>query len=985
MAGPETVYAIHSFDAENDDEISFSIGEPVVVLQRDEGYGDGWWHGRNLQGQIGLFPMNYTEKNPSKPLHEKTFSPHLPTPSTSTSTSTSTKQSTESPALHSTSSISSQPNISTGRAQPSISSHVSLRNTQKMFRNALAHSDLVGVSPEDWSVKQVGVWLEAMQFGNVAEIFKAQEISGDILLELTVESLKELDINTFGKRFKIHSAIHALREERDRLETPPRAHIKDGQQHYSYTKSISMSSPPIPYTDTRKHSPQLSSKIPMSGMNGKDTDSISTLSDNDYRYRGDRQESLLSLHSSSDQRLTRDYLNENTRGWINATTSLSPPPLPVAAGNSNCNGNGSNTTATIPATPTTPTTITTTANNNNTTTTTASSADIRRHPPITLSLSALPSPPPPPSSSPPLPPSLYSHMSLQSFPVQRKPRSDSMGAGFLPTDKPQTVLPVDTRHSVDSVHQRTRFSDGNVAPDIEGWLYKQGDKYKKWNKRWFVLKGANLFYFKSPLDIRMKGVIHLRGYKVMSDETVSTGKYAFKVQHDTERTFYFYTNTEESFKAWFKCLVKTTISRDYKAPVLSSSTIPTISLDMARRMKPRPPSMLLYAKKSTGQQSSMETITSPTSDISISQTPQTQQPHTSALPRSFTTHAYSPTHSDSLSYPTPPQTHPRAKLRPRSQSCSDMSLRTQDSDPPLHHLHHHQKQQQQQQQQQQHHHQQHHHQQQRMPSPELLGLKSLQDYFSVSQQDPDAAPVLHSPNNILATSPTLEPYPLKITRTSIDLSSSLEHFMEGSPSLLRLQEAREWQTSDFVAWINQTLCQHRLNDLMELRTGEILIELLERLSGKEVERLPVTNTGSMSMNMLDRIVAAFKFMGREGVDMGCYHGNAGEGGASASAHSTGESKSFIHGSHGSHGSGSGGGGGSSKSEGFTIKDVFGGNEAKIVEMLSAIRLWADSSHLTSTKKASGGTFGAKGDRDDLRTWGDQDDEVENINSNVLHD
>ena len=40
----------------------------------------------------------------------------------------------------------------------------------------------------------------------------AQEITGDILLELTIDSLKELDVNTFGKRFKIHSAINALRD-----------------------------------------------------------------------------------------------------------------------------------------------------------------------------------------------------------------------------------------------------------------------------------------------------------------------------------------------------------------------------------------------------------------------------------------------------------------------------------------------------------------------------------------------------------------------------------------------------------------------------------------------------------------------------------------------------------------------------------------------------------------------------------------------------
>jgi hypothetical protein len=46
--------------------------------------------------------------------------------------------------------------------------------------------------------------------------FIDQEISGDILLELTLDSLKELQVTTFGKRFKIHNAINALRQENKR-------------------------------------------------------------------------------------------------------------------------------------------------------------------------------------------------------------------------------------------------------------------------------------------------------------------------------------------------------------------------------------------------------------------------------------------------------------------------------------------------------------------------------------------------------------------------------------------------------------------------------------------------------------------------------------------------------------------------------------------------------------------------------------------------
>lgn len=37
------VYAIHNFEAENEDEINFQVGEPITVLEKDEKYLDGWW------------------------------------------------------------------------------------------------------------------------------------------------------------------------------------------------------------------------------------------------------------------------------------------------------------------------------------------------------------------------------------------------------------------------------------------------------------------------------------------------------------------------------------------------------------------------------------------------------------------------------------------------------------------------------------------------------------------------------------------------------------------------------------------------------------------------------------------------------------------------------------------------------------------------------------------------------------------------------
>jgi hypothetical protein len=39
----EMVFAIHPFQAIRDDEIDFDYGEPIIVIEKDDMYGDGWW------------------------------------------------------------------------------------------------------------------------------------------------------------------------------------------------------------------------------------------------------------------------------------------------------------------------------------------------------------------------------------------------------------------------------------------------------------------------------------------------------------------------------------------------------------------------------------------------------------------------------------------------------------------------------------------------------------------------------------------------------------------------------------------------------------------------------------------------------------------------------------------------------------------------------------------------------------------------------
>lgn len=50
----ETVYAVHNFDAESNDELTFQTGETVLVIQKDDGFDDGWWKVRMISQTITI-------------------------------------------------------------------------------------------------------------------------------------------------------------------------------------------------------------------------------------------------------------------------------------------------------------------------------------------------------------------------------------------------------------------------------------------------------------------------------------------------------------------------------------------------------------------------------------------------------------------------------------------------------------------------------------------------------------------------------------------------------------------------------------------------------------------------------------------------------------------------------------------------------------------------------------------------------------------
>ncbi|KAL6594505.1 hypothetical protein U3516DRAFT_833915 [Neocallimastix sp. 'constans'] len=56
---PLIVFGKHQFEAEEEDEVNFQTGDPILVLEKDEEFNDGWWKGCTVKGEIGIFPANY--------------------------------------------------------------------------------------------------------------------------------------------------------------------------------------------------------------------------------------------------------------------------------------------------------------------------------------------------------------------------------------------------------------------------------------------------------------------------------------------------------------------------------------------------------------------------------------------------------------------------------------------------------------------------------------------------------------------------------------------------------------------------------------------------------------------------------------------------------------------------------------------------------------------------------------------------------------
>jgi len=112
-------------------------------------------------------------------------------------------------------------------------------------------------------------------------------------------------------------------------------------------------------------------------------------------------------------------------------------------------------------------------------------------------------------------------------------------------------------------------------PVKEGWLWKQGGRYKSWKRRWFILNDNCLYYFEFTTDKEPRGIIPLENISIrdVSDrskqhcfELFCSGNEVIKacktdsdgkVVEGKHTVYRMSASTEEEKQDWIKCIQAT--------------------------------------------------------------------------------------------------------------------------------------------------------------------------------------------------------------------------------------------------------------------------------------------------------------------------------------------------------------------------------------------------------------------------------------------
>ncbi|NXP20341.1 SESQ1 protein, partial [Scytalopus superciliaris] len=90
--------------------------------------------------------------------------------------------------------------------------------------------------------------------------------------------------------------------------------------------------------------------------------------------------------------------------------------------------------------------------------------------------------------------------------------------------------------------------------DNSGFLYKRGERYTAYHRRWFVLKGNMLFYFEERESREPVGVIVLEGCNVELCESAEDFAFAIRFGGTKSRTYVLAAESQAAMESWVKSL-----------------------------------------------------------------------------------------------------------------------------------------------------------------------------------------------------------------------------------------------------------------------------------------------------------------------------------------------------------------------------------------------------------------------------------------------
>ncbi|KAL3231068.1 Sterile alpha motif [Nakaseomyces bracarensis] len=268
---------VNEYRRRMEDEIDLKPGDKVEVLTDDGEYNDGWYYGKNLRTlKTGLYPAVFTRMVSVDGRVGAKSDKRVPTPKLEQQNSFPSESSRTASTVHTTlneidqaleelrkdSLTLSQPSLvvserSAGSRHSSTHSHSSRGyNLVKTQSRTPSRQEVLS-----WSAQEVTNYFLSRGYDEtLASKFLAHGITGIILIEMSIEHLKEIDINSFGIRFEVDKEISRLRSivYSSSATTTPRLHSNNWNDSKSSTvtgnrESVLISPPSITNANERPY------------------------------------------------------------------------------------------------------------------------------------------------------------------------------------------------------------------------------------------------------------------------------------------------------------------------------------------------------------------------------------------------------------------------------------------------------------------------------------------------------------------------------------------------------------------------------------------------------------------------------------------------------------------------------------------------------------------------------------------------------------